>query len=84
MMKAAQDRTFTPWRQDWGYWRQHSKEPSQINCMPAIDPNTEENGAIRFVNGSHLEGAIDHKNFKSASFSIGLEGDIDAFDATLC
>lgn len=83
MMKAARDGTFTPWHQDWGYWRRGSKEPSHANCMLAIDPATQENGAIRFVEGSHRQGPVDHKNFKSASFSLGLEGGLDAFDSTL-
>src|SRR5690242_6424566 len=38
LMKAARDGTFTPWHQDWGYWRHHQREPSQINGMLAIDP----------------------------------------------
>jgi ectoine hydroxylase-related dioxygenase (phytanoyl-CoA dioxygenase family) len=84
MMKAAFEGTFTPWHQDWGYWRKGSREPSQVNCMLAIDACTEENGALRFVEGSHLRGPVDHKDFKTASFSLGLEGDIDAFDSVLC
>jgi ectoine hydroxylase len=84
MMKAAYDGTFTPWHQDWGYWRSGSNEPTQVNCMLAIDANTEENGALRFVEGSHRRGPLDHKDFKTASFSLGLEGDISAFESTLC
>ena len=81
MMKSAKDGTFTPWHQDWGYWRHHSAEPSQVNCMLAIDPATEANGCIRFVPGSHRQGPIDHQDLKTSSFSIGLEGDLDAYEA---
>nr|MBA3708879.1 phytanoyl-CoA dioxygenase family protein [Planctomycetota bacterium] len=37
----------------------------------------------RFVDGSHLQGPVDHARFASSSFSIGLEGDLDAFPATM-
>jgi ectoine hydroxylase-related dioxygenase (phytanoyl-CoA dioxygenase family) len=79
MMKAAHDGTFTPWHQDFGYWTNSSEDPSQINCMLGIDPQTIANGCIRFVPGSHKQGLIEHATFKSSSFSIGLEGDLDAF-----
>jgi len=84
LMKAARDGTFTPWHQDWGYWRRGSKAPTQVNCMLAIDAATEENGALRFVEGSQQRGPIDHKEFKTASFNLGLEGGLDAFESTLC
>ena len=35
------------------------------------------------MKGSHKQGLVEHTNFKSNSFSIGLEGDIDAYDGTL-
>ena len=38
LMKAAHDGTFTPWHQDFGYWHHGFNEPTQINCMLAIDP----------------------------------------------
>lgn len=83
MMKAARDGTFTPWHQDWGYWRHAMREPSQVNCMLAIDPNIAANGALRFVEGSHKRGPIDHKEFASASFNIGLDGDINQYDSVM-
>jgi len=83
LMKAARDGTFTPWHQDWGYWRHGFREPSQVNCMLAIDPATEQNGAIRFVPGSHKQGPIDHRKIQSSSFSTALEGDLDAFESEL-
>ena len=82
LMKAAQDGSLTPWHQDWGYWRTQSREPTQVNCMLSIDAADLGNGCIRFVEGSHLQGTVDHARLDSASFGIGLEGDIDRFPAT--
>lgn len=79
MMKAAGDGSFTPWHQDWGYWQHHSLRPTQLNCMIAIDPQTEENGCIRFVLGTHKDGPIDHHRSDATSFNIGLPGDLDAY-----
>jgi ectoine hydroxylase-related dioxygenase (phytanoyl-CoA dioxygenase family) len=83
MMKAAHDGSFTPWHQDWGYWQHESHEPSHVNCMLFIDRADTENGAIRFVDGSHLAGAAAHRDFASDSFRLGLEGGLDAYNATL-
>lgn len=83
MMKAANDGTFTPWHQDWGYWQHESKEPSHVNCMLAIDSANDENGALRMVKGSQKNGLQPHKVFKSDSFRIGLEGDLDAYPGLL-
>ena len=81
-MKAAHDGSLTPWHQDWGYWRSQSERPTQLNCMLSIDAADLGNGCIRFVEGSHLQGPVDHARLDSASFGIGLEGDIDRFPAT--
>ncbi|HEY3233911.1 MAG TPA: phytanoyl-CoA dioxygenase family protein [Polyangiaceae bacterium] len=83
LMKAKRNGSFTPWHQDWGYWRYHSKLPTHINCMLAIDPMEAENGCIRFVPGSHLWGAVEHQSFPSDSFSIGISGDPEAFPSQL-
>lgn len=81
MMKSAHDGTFTPWHQDWGYWQHSLTEPTQVNCMLSIDPATEANGAVRFVRGSHRDGAAEHITVESKSFNICLPGDLDAYDA---
>lgn len=83
MMKAAKDGTFTPWHQDWGYWQHESKEPSHVNCMLAIDSANEENGALRMVKGSQKDGLQPHKDFESDSFTMGLEGDLEAYPGIL-
>jgi ectoine hydroxylase-related dioxygenase (phytanoyl-CoA dioxygenase family) len=83
LMKAARDGSFTPWHQDYGYWRFETKEPTQVNCQIAIDPSKEVNGALWVVPGSHHGGLKAHKDFKTDSFSIGFEGGLDAFPGTL-
>lgn len=83
MMKPARDGSFTPWHQDFQYWQYGSREPRQVNCMLAIDPNIEANGALRFVVGSHKEGLKPHATFASKSFNIGFEGGLDAFPSTM-
>lgn len=84
MMKAAHDGSFTPWHQDWGYWRHEARVPSQVNAMLAIDPQADDNGCIRFVPGSHRDGYRSHNDFATSSFNIGLPGDLDAYAAVSC
>jgi ectoine hydroxylase-related dioxygenase (phytanoyl-CoA dioxygenase family) len=83
LMKAAHDGTFTPWHQDFGYWMYHSKQPTQVNCMLAIDPADEANGAVRFVGGSHHGGLVEHGRLQSTSFGIGLPGGLEAYPGTV-
>ncbi len=83
MMKAARDGSFTPWHQDAGYWHPYTIAPIQVNCMLAIDAADAGNGAIRFVDGSHLDGLISHQDMRSDSFNLGLSGDLGAYPSTL-
>lgn len=84
MMKAARDGSFTPWHQDFQYWQYEAQQPSQVNAMLFIDAADAANGALRFVDGSHRLGLLPPKRFASSSFSIGLDGDLDAYpEATL-
>lgn len=84
MMKSAHDGSFTPWHQDFQYWQYESKAPTQVNCMLHLDAADAENGSLRFVDGSHKLGLLPPKHFASKSFSIGLDGDLDAYpDATM-
>ncbi len=76
MMKAAHDGTFTPWHQDFGYWHFDLKQPTQVNCMLAIDPADEGNGAVRMVVGRHHDGLVTHLRLQCDSFALGLHGDI--------
>jgi len=81
MMKSAHDGSFTPWHQDFHYWQYESKAPTQVNCMLHLDAADAENGSLRFVDGSHKLGLLPVKHFSSKSFSIGLDGDLDAYPA---
>lgn len=81
MMKSAHDGSFTPWHQDFQYWQYEAKAPTQINCMLHLDAADAENGSLRFVDGSHKLGLLPPKHFSSKSFSIGLDGDLDAYPA---
>ncbi len=83
MMKAAHDGTFTPWHQDWGYWVHECLQQTQVNCMLSIDAADLDNGALRFRDGTHHAGAIDHLTFHSDSFNRGLPGGIDDVNSTL-
>lgn len=53
------------WHQDFGYWyHQGIPYPEGIATMfVAIDPNTEENGCLRLVRGSHRVGRIEHGEY---------------------
>ena len=58
MMKSARDGSFTPWHQDWSYWKGACREPVQVNCMLSLDAAAVDNGCIRFVPGSHRQGEL--------------------------
>lgn len=48
-----------PWHQDNAYWL---CEPSNlVTCWIALGDVTEDNGAMRFIPGSHTSGIIGHK-----------------------
>lgn len=68
-----------PWHQDFQYWQYSQKQPTQINCALAIDPQTIENGCLHYVPGSHKQGLRPHDTFKASAFAIGMAGDIHAF-----
>jgi len=70
-----------PWHQDYSYWCRLEKEPTQVNCAIAIDPQTRENGCLHYVPGSHKQGLIEHKNLQTGGFNLGLGTDINQFEA---
>jgi len=79
MMKSARDGSFTPWHQDWSYWKGACREPVQVNCMLSLDAAAVDNGCIRFVPGSHRQGFVEHSRLQSRSFNLGLPGGLDAY-----
>jgi hypothetical protein len=81
-LKPAKVGTFTPWHQDWSYWRRGAQAPTQLNAVLAVDAADEANGAMRFVEGSHEEGPVPHVHLKGAAFDIGLEKEMETTQAT--
>ncbi len=83
LMKPAGIGGPIPWHQDWGYWQHGTRLPTQVNCQVAIDGADVGNGALRFVDGSHRGGAIDHVRLARQNFHTVLGEDIEDRDATL-
>jgi phytanoyl-CoA hydroxylase len=82
MMKAAREGSFTPWHQDFQYWQFESQLPTQVNCMLYIDGADHENGCLRMVDGTNRTGLLPIHRIASTSFSIGLQGGLDAWANT--
>jgi ectoine hydroxylase-related dioxygenase (phytanoyl-CoA dioxygenase family) len=83
LMKPAGVGGPIPWHQDWGYWQHGSRLPVQVNCQVAIDGADAANGALRFVDGSHLGGAIGHDRLARNFFHMVLGQDIEDRASTL-
>jgi ectoine hydroxylase-related dioxygenase (phytanoyl-CoA dioxygenase family) len=82
LMKAPNTDGYFPWHQDFSYWHQNSEAPVQVNCAFAVDPQTPENGCLKYVPGSQHRGFIPHTHFTDVkSFSIGLSRDPGAYEA---
>ena len=55
-----------PMHQDWAFY-QH-KDGRYVDCLIHLDDTDDENGCIRFLDGSHRNGALDHVvNFPDGS-----------------
>ena len=83
MMKSAGQGGEIPWHQDWSYWIEGHCKPILINCFLAIDPATEKNGGIRFVEGSHLNGLTEHGDSGSEWFNLQLGSDMSIYNSHL-
>ncbi len=63
--KAARDTGFVSWHQDINYW---GLEPHNIlTAWIAFSPSRRENGCMRVVPGSHLDGALEHQDTFAAN-----------------
>ena len=52
------------WHQDYGYWYQNQfLFPDMASCFIAVDKQTEENGCLQVLKGSHLLGRVQHGRF---------------------
>ena len=58
--KAAGDTGFVSWHQDINYW---GLEPHNVlTAWIAFSPSRRENGCMRVVPGSHLDGTLEHQD----------------------
>ena len=52
------------WHQDYGYWYQNGcLFPDMASAFIAVDPNTQENGCLQVLKGSHKMGRIEHGRY---------------------
>jgi ectoine hydroxylase-related dioxygenase (phytanoyl-CoA dioxygenase family) len=52
------------WHQDYGYWYNNGcLFPDMASVMIAVDPNTQENGCLQVLRGSHKLGRLDHGRY---------------------
>jgi ectoine hydroxylase-related dioxygenase (phytanoyl-CoA dioxygenase family) len=62
ILKDAREGGAWEWHQDYGYWYHNGcLMPDMASCSIAVDRNTEENGCLQVMRGSHLLGRLDHE-----------------------
>ena len=81
--KAPQTSSFVSWHQDLTYWGFDGTE--EVTVWLALSPVTVDNGCMRFLPGSHLDGIKPHKDTFGADNSLTrgqvLDIDIDESQA---
>src|SRR5204862_7991436 len=60
LAKAPGKNAPTPWHQDEGYWGRNLDDAGITCWMPFHDVG-EENGCMRFVDGGHRDGVLEHR-----------------------
>ncbi len=77
-LKQAFSGELWPWHQDYIYWRNEDKVPTNsiVSVMIFLDDNTEFNGALYFIPGSQKAGCIDSQ--KASDSPEGWEGNVSA------
>ena len=61
ILKNAKDGGAWEWHQDYGYWYNNGcLMPDMASCSIAVDANTDENGCLQVLRGSHRLGRLDH------------------------
>ncbi len=75
--KAAFTGDLWPWHQDFIFWQREDgmEEPRVVNAVVLLDDNTEFNGPLLFMEGSHREGVIEDFGRRDA---VAAEGDTEA------
>jgi len=62
ILKDAREGGAWEWHQDYGYWYHNGcMMPDMTSCSIAVDRNTEENGCLQVMPGSHCLGRLDHE-----------------------
>ncbi len=64
VIKEARDHRYVSWHQDLTYWGLDSDQ--LVTAWVALTPATPDNGGMRFVPGSHLNGGYDHHDTHAA------------------
>lgn len=66
--KAAFEGDLWPWHQDFIFWQREDgmEEPRLVTAVVLIDDNTEFNGPLLFMEGSHREGVIEDLRARDA------------------
>lgn len=60
VIKEPNNRRFVSWHQDLTYWGLDSDR--LVTAWVALSPSTSENGCMKFLPGSHLQGKRDHRD----------------------
>lgn len=62
ILKDARDGGAWEWHQDYGYWYNNGcLLPEMTSLSIAVDQNSEENGCLKVLRGSHALGRLDHE-----------------------
>jgi len=86
-VKAAFTGELWPWHQDFVFWQREDgmEEACLVNALVVIDDNTEFNGPLWFMEGSHREGVIDQfaEGPSEAARAPGQAEWVEGFSANL-
>jgi ectoine hydroxylase-related dioxygenase (phytanoyl-CoA dioxygenase family) len=76
--KPPAARTELPWHQDNGYTPLDPEE--YLTCWLALDDVDEDNGCLRVIPRSHLDGTRPHHDDRGGNpyFRVGFDGEVDA------
>ena len=70
-LKEPKDGSVVPWHQDAQYWP--LSPANAVTVWLALYDTKEENGAIRVVKGSHIQGAFKHHTNKAQNLILDQE-----------
>ena len=74
LLKPAFHGGEVPWHQDNAYWK---CDPADlVTCWIALGDVAEDNGAMRFIPGSHVHGAVEHKRGFEGTVMQEVQADV--------